>query len=167
MINDKAQLWSKHKPTVKEFIKEKDFIPAIGTAIIKIPKNIIYYHSEFVYDGIAYSADVNNGVRDIPISELNSSEYDIIPILSADIDFALNFFKSIDGLPYDKRGIFFSQMLPLNTENPLAWFCSESVAAATKIRNPHSYNPTLLHFAIQDRNDLILIERNRQCLMSY
>ncbi|MDA0778331.1 MAG: hypothetical protein O3C19_04590, partial [Bacteroidetes bacterium] len=107
------------------------------------------------------SADVKNGVRAIPITELDSSQYDIIPILSVDVEFALNFFEIINGLPYDRRGIFFSQMLPLNKENPLAWFCSESVAGAIKMRNPHSYNPTLLHFAVQDRSDLLKTERNK------
>ena len=158
-MTDKAQLWSKHKPTVKEFLEKKEYASAIGSSIIKIPKNIIYYHSEFIYDGFAYSATVHEGVRKIAISNLNKEDYDIIPILSVDIDKSLSFFKSIDGLPYDKKGILLAQMLPLNRENPYAWFCSETTAGGAGMRSPHSYNPTLLHFAIQDRNDYILRDR--------
>ncbi len=88
-----------------------------------------YSHVELVIDGVCYSASGRDGgVRSKVIKNLNTSgRWDIYEVL-IDKQFALNFFRAVNGLGYDYLGVA-KFVLPWIPEPESRWYCSELVAA--------------------------------------
>ncbi|UWQ22811.1 hypothetical protein [Jannaschia sp. W003] len=58
------------------------------------------------------------------------------------------------GKPYDYAGLLKSHVIPLNREDPEAWFCSELCAEALGLRMPNALSPGALHRALEDDCDI-------------
>lgn len=140
-----CELWSKKAPTPKEHFKNFNFKAGISSYLITLPTKTIYYHSELVYKGWAYSSTFSQGVRKIPISSLKKEEFDIVEVHDINKN---DFFLSWDMMKnkkYDYLNIFLSQIIRLNIHDKDTFICSEVVAKLIGLTAPNSYNPRSLH----------------------
>jgi hypothetical protein len=102
-----------------------------------------YTHVEYIddsdpnsWDWYSASAFEEGYVRKKNIF-IHEDHWDVFDInIEIDNEKVIEFFNKEMGKPYDWIGIYFSQFLPLNKENPKKWFCSEIVAKSLQIGNP-------------------------------
>ena len=93
-----------------------------------------YSHVEIIVDGIWYSSSPRDGrVRAKTIRPKRGHwDFRLIPLFERDKASMLRFLESQTGKQYDWTGIFLSQIVPLNVQDPRRWFCSEICSAALK-----------------------------------
>ena len=118
-----------------------------------------YSHTEIVIGNRWYGAsNRENRVRVRKITG-NSGNWDFteIPMSKRDMAILEIFLKSQVGEGYDRLGIVFSQIVPLQIDDPKKWFCSELVAEALMImsvlpRTHHAswYSPARLKRALEN-----------------
>ena len=86
-----------------------------------------YSHTELVIDDLWYSSSPRDGEVRIKYITPKPGHWDFIEIdvTKEQKENMLNFFNSQIGKKYDFKGIFLSQVLPFNIQDPEKWFCSE------------------------------------------
>jgi len=110
---------------------------------IKIWTRSEYYHTELLIDDILITSYIQEGVifKKVDIHKYLEDKNTLADIFNIDIPHEniipmLNFANSQKGKPYDWRGIFLSQFLPMRKENPNNWFCSEINTKVLQIGEP-------------------------------
>ena len=130
--------------------------------LIRLWTRSIYSHCELVIndeDELLWisSSPRDGGVRILQNPSMNPNNWDYITIPntnSTDIQLINKLTASQLGKKYDWLGIFFTQFLPLNIQNPNRWFCSEIVTYLLKesllsIKNkPSWYSPGELYIEL-------------------
>lgn len=113
-----------------------------------------YSHAELVFsdepvDGkhLCASASARDGGVRFKRIDLDSGSWDVYELPGYDAfdeAFSRQWFKEHDGLPYDHLGLVWF-VLPIEAFNdPEAYFCSEAIAAALRMRKPHKFHPQKL-----------------------
>jgi len=111
-----------------------------------------YFHTELSINGYKITSHTSKGVI---VSMGTNFEHikkyaDIkeIKILKERARYIIDFAKSQEGKPYDWKGIWLSQFLPLNKHDKNKWFCNEIVGESLKHggiknikKNTNQYNP--------------------------
>ena len=110
----------------------------------------MFSHVEMVFsDGVSFSSSPRDGgCRFKNINYANTNHWVIIElpwITEGDEADIRGFCHNQDGKLYDWCGIFLSQVLPLNIQEPNRWFCSEITAHCLKAAKPSQYNPGELY----------------------
>ena len=140
---DTVEIWFKYKPTPLEYLKKFKlgaFIFTFLTTTRNWEDDKKPYHVELVYKDIAYSSNSNQGVRKCHVEKLGDRNNWIIEkAYHRDITYAMNYFKSREGSPYDTKGILLSQIIDTNLHNESGYFCSELVMGMLKEEDPHRY----------------------------
>lgn len=146
---DDVEIWLRYRPTAWEYLKQFSF-KCLGVFFITLrqrDKNIKkkYYHTEFVYDGYAYSSIAEkfiddmgvkrNGVRKCKVEQLNKDEYDVLVVRKVDIAYALDYFDQHKHNTYDGKAIGLTQVVDLNVDKKGASICSGLTAGMLKLRN--------------------------------
>ena len=105
--------------------------------LIRLWTHSKYSHVELIINGLWYSTSP----RDLRVRakqiEPKQGHWDFVEI---DVSIKqkkemVKFFKSQFGKKYDWLGIFLSQVIPLNIQEPSRWFCSEICSCALKKSN--------------------------------
>lgn len=109
-----------------------------------------FSHVEMVFsDGMSFSSSPRDGgCRFKEIDYNKPSHWVLFPIpwiTEYDEQEIRAFCINQDGTKYDWTGIFLSQVLPLNIQEPNRWFCSEIAANSLKAKRPAQYNPGSLY----------------------
>ena len=135
-----------------------------------------YYHTEILINNTLVTALIKEGVVVIDIDKKhymnyisNIADVQTISVTQLVAKNMLEFSKTQEGLPYDWRGIIYSQFIPLGIENKRERFCSEIGTALLKMTylvkvlplNPSEYNPGSLYKAVQDYLNTIFSESNK------
>jgi len=124
-----------------------------------------YSHVEIVINGVGYSSSPRDGgVRKANIN-FGNGNWDMfeIPCTYLQEEKIRLFFEREMWKKYDWLGIFLTQAIPIGTQDPLRWFCSEIAMAAfyhaeiTTIENkPKWYSPEDMYRKIILKNDIII-----------
>lgn len=148
---DDVEIWLRYRPTAWEYLKQFSF-KCLGVFFITLrQRNKLfkkkYYHSEFVYDGYAYSSIAEkfiddmgvkrNGVRKCKVEQLNKDEYDVLVVRKVDIAYALDYFEKHKHDRYDWKAIFLTQFINVNIESKNAKFCADINAGMLKQKDSH------------------------------
>lgn len=112
-----------------------------------------YSHCELIIDDVAFSAIAGVGTRYLLYPTFKSADWDYldIPLAKADTTYVWNWCMNEMNCGYDWKGIFFAQGIPLKSQDPHKWFCSEFCTAALRIGGvekqlvPHRMSPNSLH----------------------
>lgn len=113
-----------------------------------------YSHAELVFSDaprhgqhLCASASARDGGVRFKRIDLSSGRWDVydLPGFDAfDEQYARQWFKDHEGLPYDYFGLGWF-VLPIDELNdPARYFCSEAIAAALRMRKPHKHHPQRL-----------------------
>lgn len=102
-----------------------------------------YSHVEMIIDGRWYSSSPRNGYVRSKIIIPKEDHWDFVDVEVTECAKyeMLTFFKKQLGKKYDWAGIFLSQVLPLEIQDPGRWFCSEICSAALKRVGKHLEKP--------------------------
>lgn len=94
-----------------------------------------YSHVELLIDDVAFSSVPGIGTRYLLHPVLASGDWDYvdIPMDRTEQSYVWNWCMTEMGCGYDWSGIFYSQVLGLNRQDPAKWFCSEFCTAALNI----------------------------------
>jgi hypothetical protein len=127
-------------------------------ALVRWRTDSIYAHCELVIVGngvpMFYSSSpIDGGVRCKPMN-IDADTWDIIPVPWVSEEDVIEHFKATKDARYDWLGVLIGQGLFVHREASTAWFCSEWVAAAMKLRKPWRYSPGTLHDVLSDMCDL-------------
>lgn len=120
----------------------------ISNKLISWWTNSKYSHVELIVDGFWYSVTSKEPLlktNKIIIDEENWKYIDV----EIDIELFESLYKKHKDAKYDWLGIFFSQVIPINRENPNRLFCSEWCALALGLESPNSYSPGHLYSTIK------------------
>ena len=100
-----------------------------------------YSHTELIIDGVWYSSSYRDGgARAKRIINPNPNNWDFVEV-EIDQAYAMHVFNKHKGQGYDRLGIFFSQITPLNIHSKNKVWCSELVAAMRGLPRPYTFNP--------------------------
>ena len=94
-----------------------------------------YSHVELVLGNLWYTSSPRDGGVRVKGIVMKESNWDLlhIPVSSSQVKDIRGFFHNNMGKKYDWAGIMFSQVLPLEKDNPDRWFCSEICSRALQI----------------------------------
>lgn len=100
-----------------------------------------YSHCELIFsDDVSASASyIDGGVR-LKLIDYNPAHWDFVDVPDALADQALAWFEQHQGASYDLIGNL-SFLWPLVPHSRRKWFCSEAIAAALGIPEPHRLGP--------------------------
>lgn len=109
-----------------------------------------YSHVEFIAGAAEFdlpleclsSSGRDGGVRR-KVLVLKPTNWDLVQ-LAIEADGPADFIRSHIGARYDYTGLLFSHVLALGRHNKDRWFCSELVAAALGLAQPHRLSPQML-----------------------
>jgi len=109
--------------------------------LIRWYTNSIYFHTECIYKGYWYTADVYSGrVIKRPLSPLKDTyDYTYIEITKEDEKILDKYFESILNREYDLKSIIYKQILHLSYNNEKDLFCTEVALKALKAINKCQY----------------------------
>jgi len=117
-----------------------------------------YFHTELIIGNIRVTSHTKKGVTIHEVHDFNHDKYlnkikdraiiTKVKVQEKLIQKAIDYAWSQENKPYDWKGIFLSQVVPLGYENPDKWFCNEIVGevlieagAEGIIKKPNLYNP--------------------------
>ena len=112
-----------------------------------------YSHVEVMIGGEMFSSRAGIGTRCLMYPRIIDGQWDYVdvPVDAGQEAHISKWCVSEMNCRYDWRGIFLSQILFLNREDPDKWFCSEFCAAALKVGGllpgvvPHKMSPNGLY----------------------
>ena len=136
-----------------------DALHRIGHRLICLWTRSIYSHCELVPglpapDGTSLCLSASHrddGVRFKRIN-LGSGRWDVFDLPQFDDfdrDLAVQWFLDNDAAGYDYLGLLWF-LLPARLEWRKRWFCSEAIAAALGLRDPHKFHPQKLLETLMD-----------------
>lgn len=111
-----------------------------------------YFHTEVVIDGKRITSHTEKGVSIYDYTDWDRvnqfADVKDIEIDKDKIQEALGFVQSQENKPYDWKGIFFSQFIPVDKHDKEKWFCNEISGDVLKIagakgiiKDTNEYNP--------------------------
>jgi len=140
------------KPVTLAFYKGRASDPwhRAQDAAIRLATRGTYSHVELIPGSITLgdtatclsASGRDGGVRSKRIL-LKPTSWDLVPLDIAHKP-AAQFILARIGARYDYKGILLSQLVALGRHSETRWFCSEIVAAALGIKNPHRVSPQML-----------------------
>ncbi len=131
------------------------FIGVFGITVRQWGAKKKYYHTEFIYDGFAYSSISNEGVRKTAIESLSKDEFTIKKVKKVDIKYALTYFENREHFKYDWLAIFFTQIFNFNIESKEASFCADLNAGMLGFKNSHRVGVVQLMDLIEYHNKIV------------
>lgn len=104
----------------------------ISDKIIRLWTRSVYSHCELIVDGKWYSSSPRDGEVRSKLIQPKPVHWDFVEIEASKEKVAkmVSFLNSQIGKKYDWLGIFLSQALPLEIQDPNRWFCSEICSRA-------------------------------------
>lgn len=107
-----------------------------------------YSHCELYFEDIddCYSASPRENMCRFKKININDGHWEIVDLDDSKYDQKQIIRLAEDqlGKPYDWIGIIFSQIFPINKQDPNKWFCSEICAYLLGFDNPHKIDPNKL-----------------------
>jgi hypothetical protein len=120
---------------------------------IKIWTRSEYSHVELVVGNEWTSTSPRTLKLEQRILSYNPDHWDMFGV-EVDMDRFDKLYKRYKDCKYDWTGIFLSQFLPLNIEDPDKLFCSEWCAMVIGMDKPNQYSPASLHKKLKSESKL-------------